>query len=324
MQMSMESKRALGKNDSESNAGCLVSEKVREHSETIAKGLGWFSIALGAAELLAPRTVSRVAGFRGESTLLVRAFGLREIAAGVAVLTTGRRPERAMWSRVAGDVLDLAVLGRAVAGPNTNKVVASIATANVLLITALDVLTAQDFSRSKGKMTDSGDVRVEASLFINKPPADLYRFWRNFRQLPSFMRHLESVTIADDGTSHWVAKAPAGTKVEWDARLTEDIQNESIKWESLPGSQISNKGSVRFEPTLQGAATILRVVIEYSAPGGMLGAAVARMFREEPLPQVKDDLRRFKQIMEVGEIVLSDGSRDGNGRMFQHPAQPAE
>jgi uncharacterized membrane protein len=150
----------------------------------------------------------------------------------------------------------------------------------------------------------------------------MYTYWRNFENLPRFMYHLESVERLDERRSHWVAKGPAGTQVEWDAEITDDRPNELIAWRSLPDAQVPNSGMVRFEPGPAGRGTVVRVEIEYRPPGGALGKAVAKLFGEEPGQQVAGDLHRFKQVMETGEVVVSEGSPHGFGQKQQKPAQP--
>jgi uncharacterized membrane protein len=154
-------------------------------------------------------------------------------------------------------------------------------------------------------------IRVEKSVTINQSPDVLYRFWRSFENLPRFMDHLESVTQIDGRHSHWVARAPAGRMVEWDAEITEERENELIAWRSLEGSVIDNAGTVRFEPAPGGRGTVVRVSLAYNPPAGVLGAAVAKLFGEEPAQQVASDLRRFKQLMEAGEIPTTQGQPSG-------------
>ena len=168
--------------------------------------------------------------------------------------------------------------------------------------------------------------KVEQSVEINRPAAVLYDFWRNFENLPRIMNHLESVTTTGD-RSHWVAKAPAGTTVEWDAEITEDVPGERIAWRSVEGSKVDSSGSVRFVRAPADQGTELHVDMRYSPPAGAVGATLAKIFGEEPAIQLKDDLRRFKNIAETGEIVRSDGSPDGplGKRQFkQRPAHPLE
>jgi uncharacterized membrane protein len=290
--------------------------------ERLARGLGWFSLGLGLAEVLAPRGVAKIAGVKGKNTGLIRLFGLREIASGIAIFAQGRRPTAAVWSRVAGDALDLAALAVAFTSPDSNKGGVAFATANVLGVTALDVLCAQQLS-SNHNTSEGGTAQVKKSLIINRPPAELYSFWRDLRNLPRFMNQLESVRETDGKRSHWVAKAPAGTTVEWDAEITEEREGEFIAWRSLEGSQVENHGSVSFERATGGRGTIVSVELEYNPPGGILGATVAKLFGDDPGQQAQEALRCFKQVMELGEVVVSDGTIWDNGLLTQRPAQPA-
>ena len=164
--------------------------------------------------------------------------------------------------------------------------------------------------------------QAKNSLIINRAPEELYQYWRDFENLPHIMRHLESVRTTGEGRSHWVAKAPAGTTVEWDAEVTEDRPNELIAWRSLEGSQVENSGSVRFEPAPGNRGTIVKVEINYTPPGGALGTLVAKLFGEEPGRQAQESLRAFKQLMETGEVVVSDGTVWDNGVLTQRPAGP--
>jgi uncharacterized membrane protein len=145
-------------------------------------------------------------------------------------------------------------------------------------------------------------IRVEQSVTIGRPREEIYRFWRNFENLPRFMDHLESVRVLDEQRSHWVAKGPAGSRVEWDAEIHNEIPDELIAWRSLPGAEVDHAGSVHFTPA-QDEGTEVRVILRYDPPAGKLGAAVARLFGEEPSRQVAEDLRRFKQVMEAGEVA---------------------
>lgn len=143
-------------------------------------------------------------------------------------------------------------------------------------------------------------VRVDERIVLNRPRSEVYRFWRNFENLPRFMDHLEAVTVLDESRSRWTAKGPAGSRVEWDAEIHHEVPNELIAWRSLPGSEVNNAGSVHFVPTETGD-TEVRVVLRYDPPAGRLGAAVARLLGEDPSRQVAEDLRRLKQVMEASE-----------------------
>jgi uncharacterized membrane protein len=157
-------------------------------------------------------------------------------------------------------------------------------------------------------------VLVHKSLIINKSPEEVYRFWRNFEQLPRFMNHLESVRNLGGNRWHWVAKGPAGTKVEWDAEITEDKPNEIIGWRSLDGSDVHNAGSVRFSRAPGNRGTILRVHLRYNPPAGKAGAMAAKILGEAPEKQIAVDLLRLKQLIETGEIARTEGQAAGRPR----------
>src|SRR3954464_4496792 len=210
--------------------------------EQVANGLGWFSIGLGLAELLAPGAIASLVGAKQRHNGLLRFFGLREIAAGALILTGNRAA--GCWSRVAGDLVDLAALGADVAAPGTAKGRAIGATAAVAGVTVLDCLTAWELTQSQ---SGAYDVRVERSVTINKSPEECYRFWHDFENLPKFMEHLQSVRTTGERRTHWIASGPGGANVEWDAEVTHDRPNESISWRSLENSDIDSSGTVRFE-----------------------------------------------------------------------------
>jgi uncharacterized membrane protein len=155
-------------------------------------------------------------------------------------------------------------------------------------------------------------LRVEKTVAIqNKSPEELYQFWHNFENLPTFMKHLKSVTVIDEKRSHWVANAPLGNSVAWDAEIITDNPNELITWASVEGSDVDNSGFVRFTSLPFDRGTEVKVVIEYSPPGGGVTANFAKLFGEEPEQQIGDDLRRFKMLMEAGEIATTEGQSTG-------------
>ena len=164
-----------------------------------------------------------------------------------------------------------------------------------------------------GKYFHDG-IHVEVSYTIQKPRAELYAFWRNFENLPRFMEHLESVRVADEKRSHWVARAPAGRTVEWDAEIINEEMDKLIAWRSLGGADVDNAGSVRFVDAPGDRGTEVRVVLDYIPPAGRVGKWVATLFGEAPEIQIKEDLRRFKRLMETGHPPTTDGQSMGNGR----------
>lgn len=283
----------------------------RTDTERLADALGWFSVVAGLTALVAPRAVAGMlaVGGRGASGLVVRLVGLRETATGVGILSS-RRPAGWLWARVAGDVMDLALLGVALRSPRPGRGRAGATALAVGGVTALDWLAARELSRrdSAAPARPSGHAVVaRKSVTVNEPAEPLYRFWRDVTNLPRFMHHLEAVHPAGDGRSRWRARGPAGMRVEWDAELVDDRPNQLIAWRSVPGASLQHAGTVRFESVPGGRGTTVTVELEYTPPGGVLGARVARLLGQAPEQQLQEDLRRFKQLMETGEIVVSEG-----------------
>ena len=148
-------------------------------------------------------------------------------------------------------------------------------------------------------------VKVERSVTIDKPRAELFAFWRDFQNLPRFMEHLVSVRVDSPTRSHWVARAPAGRTVEWDAEIVNEVPNEIIAWKSVGEPDVSNAGAVNFSEAPGGRGTIVRVTLDYEPPAGRVGAMLSHFLSEEPDHQIREDLRKFKQLMETGEITTS-------------------
>ena len=295
----------------------------------LARGLGWFSVGLGVAQVAAPRAVSRLIGVKptGGSREVMRAIGVRELVAGAGLLA-GQKPAPYLWARVAGDAMDLALLGNALAS-DSEKTRAGAATAAVAGVTALDLLAATAGSQvdETTEQTERSAVEARSAVTVNASPDAAYAAWRDFEALPGFMYHLKSVRVTDDGCSHWVARAPLGTTVEWDAEIAEDVPGKRIAWRSAEGSSVENAGTVRFRPAPGARGTEIHVELRYQPPLGALGAVVAKLFGEEPNQQLADDLRRFKQLLETGEIARSDGSPLGTrtqNQMHQEDAHPVE
>src|SRR5579875_2033491 len=157
---------------------------------------------------------------------------------------------------------------------------------------------------------DEGEM-VERSVTIERSAEDLYRVWRQMENLPRFMDHLVAVKAIDDRRSHWTAKSPTGGTVEWDAEITEDRPGEVIAWRSLPEGDVANEGVVRFTPAPGDRGTEVHVRIRYQAPGGGLGATLARLTGQQPDQQVREDLRHFKEIMEAGAKPTTEGQPSG-------------
>jgi uncharacterized membrane protein len=294
--------------------------------EKLADFLGFLSLGVGLAEVLAPEAVSRLVGVKEPDTTdtaLVRAMGVREIASGVAILSN-TQPRKSLWSRVIGDAVDVAFLGKTLANPANDRGRTLVAMSGVLAVSALDYVCAKQLQSQPEapprRSPERGIVCAHRSITIAAPVEEVYAFWRDFENLPRFMRHLESVEVVDARRSRWIAKAPAGKSVEWDAEIVEERENELIAWRSLPGGDVFNAGVVRFQPAPAERGTEVRVALEYRPPFGKLGSKIAMLWREEPRQQIADDLRRLKQVLEVGEPVVSDATK----RRGMHPARPDE
>lgn len=298
-------------------------------SERLGKALGLVSVGLGVASVAAPGRMARMIGLREtkDTRKVLRTIGVRELTSGAGILS-GKRPAGWVWSRVGGDAIDLLLLGQALRSKKTNRGRVLLTTSAVAGITALDVIDARRLSRNGRHEGDGeqGEQTVTQAITVNKPREDVYLAWRNFARLPEFMTHLESVEITSPTQSHWRAKGPAGKTVEWDAEITDDTPNERIAWRSLPGADVENGGTVRFKAAPGKRGTEIHLEMRYAPPGGALGSLVATLFGENPEQQTHDDLRRFKQMLETGEVVRSDGTPEGAAlsRMVkQRPAQPA-
>jgi uncharacterized membrane protein len=166
---------------------------------------------------------------------------------------------------------------------------------------ALGINTSDEARGPATSVPAGAGVKLEKAFTVNRSAAELFRFWRNFENLPRFMQHLESVTILSSTRSHWVAKGPLGLTVQWEAEIHNEKPNDMIAWRSRAGSDVDTAGSVHFTPAPGG--TEVRVVLKYDPPAGKVGAALARLFGQAPEQQIHEDLRRFKQIMEAGAMT---------------------
>ena len=163
--------------------------------------------------------------------------------------------------------------------------------------------TGDDTRRALG---GSAGVNVEESVTINRPISELYRFWRNLENLPRFMTHLESVERVTDTLSRWRAKGPAGTDVEWNAEIINEVPDQVIGWKSIEGSDVVSAGSVNFDDVGGDRGTRVTVRLQYSPPGGKVGAMIAKLMGRDPATEIREDLRRFKQIIETGEVATNE------------------
>jgi uncharacterized membrane protein len=168
--------------------------------------------------------------------------------------------------------------------------------------------TSDTSGLGRRKVHSEQATKIRRSIEINKPPNELYRFWRTLDNLPTIMSHLDSVQVINDRLSHWIVKTlPGLPTIEWDAEIINDVENERIGWRSLNDADVDQAGSVEFEPVGNGRKTQLTVTLQYAPIAGRLGAAVAKLIGQDPDLKIADDLQRFKESMEAGKAVTSKG-----------------
>lgn len=249
-----------------------MTDAQRSPEERIAKGLGWFSIGLGVPQLFAPGPVNRFVGVHDSrrNRAVMRAVGVRELA-GAAGILDRPRPAGFLSARVAGDAIDLLLLAAAFRAKGSVRHRVASAAAAVAAVTVLDVIAAAKTSRSSEPTTGGGAIRARTSITVNRPREEVYGSWRDFEKLPRFMSHLDSVQQKDDRRSYWVAKAPAGTTVEWDADVVDDIPKQLIAWQSLEGADVPNSGSVRFAEAPGERGTEVTVELRYEPSARAVG-----------------------------------------------------
>jgi uncharacterized membrane protein len=270
---------------------------------TMARAIGWCSIGLGAAQIIAPRRLSGLIGIRPRAGTM-RLMGLRELAAGIGILAA-RNPMPWFWARAGGDLMDLAALSTASRSRHSNGRRVAAAMAAVTGVAVVDALCASKFS------PNGAPVHFTASVIVNRSPEECYSYWHDIEKLPKFIDHLKSVWDTGEGRSHWVIEGPAGQEFGWDAQVTEDVPNATIAWQSVDGSDFPNWGRVRFESAPGMRGTIIRLLMNYEPPvkagsplwGQILGAA--------PAQRARKDLLRFKQLIEAGEIATTQGQPAG-------------
>lgn len=169
-------------------------------------------------------------------------------------------------------------------------------------------------ARSAKSQSNNGKrqaVQVQQAVTVYRPVAEVYGEWSNLENLSNILSHVTSVKTIGDGRSRWVAEGPGQTKVEWEAETTEEKQNEIIAWRSVGDSKVQNAGVVRFRQLPEGRGTEIHVALEYTPPAGVLGAALSRLAGKGPTQQIYEDLHRFKQLMEAGEIATTEGQPRG-------------
>ena len=269
--------------------------------------LGWLSVGLGLTALLAPRSLGKITGL-GERSLLLRAVGCRELASGLGLLTQTRQTPW-LWSRVAGDAMDLALILSSAGRANPGRTRALTTAAVVAAITVADLAASARAGSQPERVQRSADAAVSETLVVNKTPQACYEFWRNQANLGRFISAVESVTPLDERRSRWVMRGPLQSKLEWTSEITADEPGSHIGWRTVNGSDVEHAGVVRFHPATGGRGTVVRVVMHYRPPVG--SGPFARLLRKYPQFEVREDLRRFKQLLETGEVATTRGQPSG-------------
>jgi uncharacterized membrane protein len=269
--------------------------------------------------VLRPGAVARLVGApdTARSRTLTAAVGARELVSAAGLLHPRFGP-RFTWTRVMGDAMDLAVLAGTVRrSRNPGRAGATLAV--VAGITVVDTAAALLAGRT------GTTVELTAATTVRRDPQQVYARWRHLEQLPRFMAHVESVQPITATRSRWTARAPFGRSVTWEAEITRDVPGHALAWRSVDRADVTHAGQVQFVPAPGDQGTEVSVRISYRVPGGRLGHALARWAGEDPHQQLDDDLRRFKQVVETGEVVVSEGAplgKKARQEFPQHPAQP--
>jgi uncharacterized membrane protein len=279
----------------------------------LATFLGWVSVGLGLMGLVFPETVSNALGAR-RHPLLTRAFGLRDLVAGAGILSA-RQPIGWMKARVAGDVVDLAMLLESYGSLESRQIGLKGATVLAAGVTTLDILCIKGLSTRPAAVIEGATrpaiIRAEASMAINKAPEECYRFWRSVENLPRFMKYLESVDVQNERASLWRLRLTSKKVAEWECVITSDTPNEEISWQSVGRTALDTSGMVRFEPRLSGPGAIVRVAMQYTPPAARFPVLADPLIEIVSEQQLKEDLRRLKSLMETGEIPTVEGQPSG-------------
>jgi uncharacterized membrane protein len=271
----------------------------------VARALGAFSIALGTAGLIAPRALARAMGVPRHSAVL-RAIALRELATGIGLLRNVRAGRWA-WGRVAGDVMDLAMLSLVPRGSRSERRRLSATRAAVAAVTALDLAASRTLN---GRESPQSDPRLRSCVAINREPSALYALWRDLEGLPRFLRSIASVTPIGGDRTRWQARLPGDRTLEWTAQLVEDVPGQRIAWKALPESDVVHDGVVRFRPAPDGRGSLVELEIEHRPLSSLARSVPAAAFRLGEA-QLREDLRRFKRLAETGEIPTTESQPSG-------------
>lgn len=311
------------------DGGAYVRDGRRHDHRAPAKapGRGWLSLALGGCELLAPAGVARLVGVEDteRSRHVLRALGTRELAMGAGLLA-GRGPARWPWAPVVGDLIHLTLLETAHGKRRGRRTLAVAALAGMTALDLWSALRSRRVERGAGVAPRSADaegddtVVARAAITIDRPASEVYELWRDFANLPRFLTQVRSVEVLDRVRSRWRASLSGLDQLTWEAVVTEDRPNELIAWRASDEADVRHAGQVRFVAAPGDRGTEVHLKMNVLPPGGPLGRAVGKLAHRLPEQLLTADLRRLKQLLEIGEITQSDASIHRG----PHAARPEE
>ncbi len=294
--MSIQERQLLGRWSVQQRSGAATLSGLLD-----ARSLGWLSLGLGITAALAPRALARLTGL-GEATTALRLIGCRELASGAGLLTQPTAP-RWLWSRIGGDMIDLLFVSSALRRGNPGRTRALRTLGVLAAITAVDLTASLRASREEPRGLRG--VSFAEALIVNKAPEECYRFWRDTSNLPKFISALESVTAVREGLSRWVFRGPSRRRWEWISQVIADEPGSHIGWRSIESPQMEHAGSVHFRAAAGKRGTLVRVSMHYRPVAGRNAVHAGRLIEAWPRFEVREDLRRFKQLIETGEIATT-------------------
>lgn len=282
---------------------------------TVARALGLFGIALGLAETAAPKRLGALIGLQHRSALL-RLYGLREIASGLLLLAQPN-PALGLWSRVAGDALDLATLGTSLAKGNPDNPRLAAAIAAVSTVVAIDTAAARsaagtdananaNATEGEPSTPPSDEQTAKRVIAIDQSPDDLYRLWREPSTLPRIFGDAANIDVLDASRTQWKVDAPLGRTLEWETEIVEERSGELLRWRSLPGGAVPTHGSVHFRPAPTGSGSFVTLDLRFSSPTGPLAIAASLLPPALTESAIGTALRRFKSLAETGRVLTAD------------------
>lgn len=288
----------------------------------LSRALGWASLGLGIAQLAAPQRLADLAGLADGSRTraIVRLLGLREAATGAGILA-GANPVPWMWGRVGGDAIDLALIASAIDTRGTNRTRLAGAAAITAGMTAIDAICSARLTMAPAPRPapPAEAVRVATAITVQAPSRRVYEALANAQTLPRFVESFAEIDVQDQRLTRWTVTLPGGMPLHWDVELTEEAPGERIAWRTREGSAFPASGQIDLRPSPANQGTEVRFTAAFDPPGGELGAKIGDLFTGAIGTKIHNDLRRFKQLIDLGEIVQSDASVAGG----PHPARPS-